>query len=401
MNAKTTSAIVGAVVAMSLVANTVMAQQAATGKPRQEYKGPVKVFILAGQSNMEGHAGVQTLDQLGEHPTHGYLLKKIKKDDGSFVVRDDVFVSYQKGDEKIKRPLSVGMGAWGADWFGPELMFGIGMGDYFKEPVLLIKTCWGGHNLFGCFRPPSAGKPAYEIGDWPKPGDVGASYHKMVKEVRECLANLDTDFPQLKGLKPELSGFVWFQGWNDMCVDQKIRQQVYDEYCPVFVHLVQDLRAEFKVPNPPVVMGELGCGGEKADKDMLDFRAAQAKIATCPELKGTLGYVRTAPFWYPELDELPEKMNAEENRVRKAVADKLKEQLKDQPESADPKKLEQLVKEAGDKALEKDAAYQQAKKECDKHVCNWGCHYQGSARVYCMVGYSLAEAMKPLLQKVP
>jgi alpha-galactosidase len=290
------------------------------------------------------------------------------------------------------------MGAWGKDWFGPELLFGIGMGDYFKEPVLLIKTCWGGHNLFGCFRPPSAGKPAYEIGDWPKPGDVGASYHKMVKEVRECLANLDADFPQLKGLKPELSGFVWFQGWNDMCVDEKIRQQVYDEYCPNFVHLVQDLRAEFKVPKMPVVVGELGVGGEKVDKNMIDFRAGQAKIATAPELKGTLGYVRTAPFWYPELDELPAKMNAEENRVRKAVADKLKEQLKGKPESADPEKMEALVKEAGDKALVDDAEYQQAKKECDKHVCNWGCHYQGSARVYGMVGYSLAEAMKPLLK---
>ena len=194
----------------------------------------------------------------------------------------------------------------------------------------------------------------------------------MVKEVRECLANLDADFPQLKGLKPELSGFVWFQGWNDMCVDEKIRQQVYDEYCPNFIHLVQDLRAEFKVPNLPVVMGELGVGGEKADKDMLDFRAGQAKIATAPELKGTLGYVRTAPFWYPELDELPAKMNAEENRVRKAVADKLKEQLKGKPESADPEKMEALVKEAGDKALVDDAEYQQAKKECDKHVCNWG-----------------------------
>jgi len=399
MYMKTTRSIMCAVAAMSLAANAVMAQQGEAGKPSPKaFKGPVKVFILAGQSNMEGHAGIMTLDRLGEHPTHGYLLKKIKKDDGSFVVRDDVFVSYQKGDEKIKRPLSVGMGAWGADWFGPELMFGIGMGDYFQEPVLLIKTCWGGHNLFGCFRPPSAGKAAYEIGDWPKPGDVGASYHKMVKEVRECLANLDTDFPQLKGLKPEICGFVWFQGWNDMCVAENIRKQVYDEYCPNFVHLVQDLRAEFKVPNLPVVMGELGVGGEKVDKNMLDFRAAQAKIATCPELKGTLGYVRTAPFWYPELDDLPRKMGAEEHRVRKAAEARVKEQMKDQPESADSKKMEQLVKEAGDKALKEDAVYQQAKKECDKHVCNWGCHYQGSARVYCMVGYSLAEAMKPLLK---
>jgi alpha-galactosidase len=374
-----------------------VAQQAVTGKPQQEFKGPVKVFILAGQSNMEGHAGVKTLDRLGEHPTHGYLLKKIKNDDGSFAVRDDVLVSYQKADEKIKRPLSVGMGAWGADWFGPELMFGISMGDHFEEPVLLIKTCWGGHSLYGNFRPPSAGKAGYDTGH--KQEDIGASYHKMVKEVRECLANLDTDFPQLKGLKPELAGFVWFQGWNDMCQPgDKIRQQVYDEYCPNFVHLVQDQCAEFKVPNLPVVLGELGVGGEKADKNMLDFRAGQAKIATCPELKGTVGYVRTAPFWYPELDELPRKMESEEHRVRSAVEAKVKEQMKDKPERTDSKKPEDILREAGDKALENDAEYQKAKKESDMHVCNWYCHYQGSARVYCMVGYSLAEAMKPLLK---
>ena len=400
MNTKSTIAMVGAIVSLAWATNAVMAQQAGADQSRPGFKGPVKVFILAGQSNMEGHGGVKTLDRLGEHPTHGHLLKKIKRDDGSLIVRDDVFVSYQKADEKIQRPLSVGMGAWGEDWFGPELMFGIEMGDHFKEPVLLIKTCWGGHSLYGNFRPPSAGKPAYETGY--KPEEIGASYHKMVNEVRECLAHLDTDFPQLKGLKTELCGFVWFQGWNDMCQPgDDIRRQVYDEYCPNFVHLVQDLRAEFKVPNLPVVVGELGVGGDQADKNMLDFRAGQAQIASCPELKGRLGYVRTTPFWYPELDELPRKMEAEERRVRQAVAAHLKEQLKDKPESADTKKLEQLVKEAGDKALETDSAYQQAKQASDQHVCNWYCHYQGSARVYCMVGYSLAEAMKPLLTAKP
>lgn len=369
------------------------------GLSPNSFAKPLKVFILAGQSNMEGNGGVQTLDQLGKHPTHGHLLKKIKKADGSFVVRDDVFVSYKKESEHIKRALSVGMGPWGPEWFGPEVMFGIGMGDHFKDPVLLIKTCWGGHSLYGNFRPPSAGQAAYETGC--KPEEVGASYHKMVKEVRECLANIDTDFPQLKGLEPELSGFVWFQGWNDMCADEKIRQQVYDEYCPNFVHLVQDLRAEFKVPNLPVVMGELGVGGEKADQNMMDFRADQAKIAKRPELKGTIGYVRTAPFWYSELDELPRKMEAEESRVRTEVAAKLKKKMKKQPESEDSKKMEELIKEAGDKALEEDRDYQKAKKESDLHVCNWYCHYQGSARVICMVGYSLAEAMKPLLATKP
>jgi len=367
-------------------------------KPRQELKGTVKVFILAGQSNMEGHAGVQTLDQLGKHPTHGYLLKKIKNADGSFVVRDDVFVSYKKEDEHIKRPLSVGMGASGEE-FGPELMFGIEMGDYYKEPVLLIKTCWGGHSLYGNFRPPSAGKPAYKT-DCP-PEEMGASYQKMVKEVRACLASLDTDFPQLKGLKPELCGFVWFQGWNDMCAGDEIKQQVYDEYCPNFVHLVQDLRAEFKVPNMPVVMGELGVDGEKAGKDMMDFRAAQAKIEASPELKGTLGYVRTAPFWYSKLDELAGKLEAEEARVRSLVEPKINKKMKNKPEMKNPDKMGELIGEAVEKAKETDSAYLKVKKEADKHIAHWGCHYYGSARVYCMVGYSLAEAMRPLLKTKP
>ena len=366
------------------------------GSTLQSEARPLKVFILAGQSNMEGYAGVQTLDRLGEHPTHGYLLKKIKKDDGSFVARDDVFVSYKKEDEHIKRPLSVGMGALGEEWFGPELMFGIGMGDFYKEPVLLIKTCWGGHSLYGNFRPPSAGKPAYQTDC--KPEEMGASYHKMVKEVRECLANLDTDFPQLKGLKTELCGFVWFQGWNDLCAGDEIKQQVYDEYCPNFVHLVQDLRAEFKTPNLPVVMGELGVNGEKPDKDMMDFRAAQAKIETCRELKGTLGYVRTAPFWYPELDEWAGKLESEEARIRNSVELRITKKMKGKPESKKPDKMEELINAAVEKAKEKDAGYLKVKKEADKHICHWGCHYYGSARVYSMIGYSLAEAMKPLLK---
>jgi alpha-galactosidase len=392
---KMTVALILSVVVSLAAGRPAAGEQADAGKPRTEFKGPVKVFILAGQSNMEGHGGIRTINELGAHPTLGNLLKKIKKDDGSFVVRDDVFVSYLRGADKVKRPLTVGQGI-NQDYIGPELMFGIDMGDYYKEPVLLIKTCWGGHTLFGHFRSPSAGKPAYDTGDWPKPENVGESYREMVKEVRECLANLDTDFPQLKGMKTEISGFVWFQGWNDMCSGKK---EVFDEYCSNFVHLVQDLRKEFNVPNMPAVVGELGVGGENVDKNNLDFRAAQAKLATCPELKGTVGYVRTAPFWYPALDELPGKLDTEERRVRKAAGEKVKEQMKDKPESKDSKKMEQLVQEAGDKALEVDVDYQKVKKEHDGVISHWGCHYQGSARVYALVGYGLAEAMKPLLKK--
>jgi hypothetical protein len=38
----------------------------------------VRVFILAGQSNMEGHGRIRNLNHLGNHPQYGYLLNTLK-----------------------------------------------------------------------------------------------------------------------------------------------------------------------------------------------------------------------------------------------------------------------------------------------------------------------------------
>ena len=54
---------------------------------------PVKVFILAGQSNMDGQANVSTIDFLGEDKEHGALLKIFKPDGKSFITRDDVWIA--------------------------------------------------------------------------------------------------------------------------------------------------------------------------------------------------------------------------------------------------------------------------------------------------------------------
>ena len=57
-------------------------------------KGPLKIFLMAGQSNMEGHANVATIDFLGEDtdPARAALLKKFKPDGKTLVTRDDVWV---------------------------------------------------------------------------------------------------------------------------------------------------------------------------------------------------------------------------------------------------------------------------------------------------------------------
>jgi len=128
----------------------------------QAGKSPVKVFILAGQSNMEGHGMVKidakrnggkgSLEYLVRNPAGAERYKHLIDDSGQWKVRDDVWIWYlgRKGG------LTVGYGAR-QDMIGPELQFGNFLGDYFDNQVLLIKIAWGGKSLAKDFRPPSSG----------------------------------------------------------------------------------------------------------------------------------------------------------------------------------------------------------------------------------------------------
>ncbi len=58
---------------------------------------PLKVFILAGQSNMEGHAEISTFDYIGKDPATAPLLKEMRNPDGTPRVCDKVWMSYLTG----------------------------------------------------------------------------------------------------------------------------------------------------------------------------------------------------------------------------------------------------------------------------------------------------------------
>ena len=237
---------------------------------------PLKIFILAGQSNMQGQGVVDLDDQKDYNGGKGNLvwsigqsaskdmMRHLQDADGNWVEREDVFVRYQTENELKTGGLTIGYSGYsGRHHIGLELQFGHVVGDYFEQPVLLVKTCWGGKSLFKDFRPPSAD------------GETGEYYLKMVAETREALDRVGEDFPQLKPVGHEIAGFVWMQGWNDM-----IDQGATAEYAANLVHLVQDVRAEFELPNLPVVIGELGNGGdppfgEKGEGQMLKFRRQQ------------------------------------------------------------------------------------------------------------------------------
>lgn len=287
----------------------------------------VKVFILAGQSNMEGKATNALLEHQATDPKTKDLFAHLRRDD-KWIVRDDVFVKFLNRRGK----LTIGYGS--PNRTGVELEFGTVMGEHFKQPVLLIKTAWGGHSLVKNFRPPSAGLPSDDKlqtelaqaqdraqkdneknkknNPLPTLEDIkrayGASYRAMLDEVRETIQNCETLFPELKGKKLELAGFVWFQGWNDQYGGQ-------DEYSSNLMHLIRDVRTDLQAPKLPFVIAAMGQNGSKpAQGAMLTIQNAQLSMNDVPEFRGNVKTIRTDilvdkaaedlyPHWKERLEE--------------------------------------------------------------------------------------------------
>ena len=324
--------------------------------------GPVKLFILAGQSNMEGKAPNELLEHQATDPKTKDLFAHLRKND-QWIVRDDVFIKFLDR----KGPLTVGYGSPGRT--GIELEFGTVMGDFIAEPVVLVKPAWGGHSLCKLFRSPAAGFPAAEVlekelkqaqdrvtndneknqKNAPLPTmddikkDYGSSYRNMLAEVKDVMDNYATMFPSLNGRKIEPAGFVWFQGWNDQYGGE-------NEYESNMKHFINDVRKDLNAPKLPFVIAAMGQNGSKpASGAMLTIQQAQLAMNNVPEFNDNVRAIRT--------DEL----------VDKAAEDLYPTWQKN---------IEQWKLTGGDR----------------------GYHYLGSAIWFTRIGHATGEAMKGLMQ---
>lgn len=267
---------------------------------------PVKVFILAGQSNMEGHGfiaadpkrngGKGSLEFLVKDPATSKRFAHLVDEAGQWRTRDDVRISYldQSG------PLTVGFGAR-KELIGPELGFGWVMGEALDEPVLLIKCAWGGKSLAVDFRPPSAGKIPYSIGEKQdaeiasNPAIVGKYYRETVKLTKEALAKIKELVPGSDG-RYVIAGFGWHQGWND-----RISDKFNGEYESNLSHFIRDFRTELGAPQMPFVIAETGMTGpEEKHPRALSLMKAQAAVAERQEFQGNVAFVGTRSFWRPQ-----------------------------------------------------------------------------------------------------
>ena len=323
----------------------------------QPTKGPVKVFILAGQSNMDGNASISTIDFLGEDKEHGALLKKFKPDGKTLVTREDVWVAHRG----VYGNLAPGYGARKSDdtlgnCIGPEYAFGYFLGEALNEQVLLIKYATGGQSLYQNFRPPSAGLPAGA-----KPEDFGDQYRGLIGYVHDTLNNLKKRFPGYdEKAGYEIAGFVWFQGYNDQ-FDENARK----EYGKNLVCLIKDLRQEFKPPEMKVVVGVMGVNGVRNEVGkQKDVRDGQRFVNTVPEFKGNVKAIESAPLLHPEI-----------------VA----------------------IKTAGwlnpDRDLKKTPVTEEEQAMLKRATSNQGYHYYGEGRFFILLGKAFAETMLELQGK--
>lgn len=254
---------------------------------------PLKVFILAGQSNMVGHGEVEK----GDRGNLNYLVGNDKKgayqhlvnEKGDWEVRDDVFI-YFNHQEKIQTGgLTVGYGA-NEDTIGPELQFGHVVGDHYDGDVLIIKTAWGGKSLAVDFFPPG------DLTDLKPPlvaGDTGYFYVQMISIVNEVLGHLEDYVPSYEGQGYKIMGFGWHQGWND-----RINQAANDAYKENMIQFIKDVRKDLAVPKLPFVMATTGMSGwNETHPRALSLMEAQLAVADFPEFMGNVKVVETRDFW--------------------------------------------------------------------------------------------------------
>jgi hypothetical protein len=373
---------------------------------------PLKVFILVGQSNMEGHARVETIDYIGEDPATAPLLKRLQGPDGKPAVGQGVWISYftgsgDKNGEGFGK-LTTGYGsrqdpAKDGGKIGPEYAFGLAMDRAYQEPVLLIKAAWGGKSLNYDFRSPSAGPYPQTAAEVEKgrnaPADAGRYYRLMLGHVRQVLANPGRVCPAYDPKEGyELAGFIWLQGFNDMVDSNFYPRQAkgaagnrFAKYSDGLACFIRDVRKDLGAPKLPFVIGVMGVGGKDPGADNLAFREAMAAPAALPEFSGNVAAVRTAPFWDEQLGAI----QAKKEKVRQ-MAYELKNK-NPKGANADGKMTEaqqrDYLKDYEAKLISAAEAAQYK-----RGASNAGYHYLGCAKTFALMGEAFAEADLALLK---
>lgn len=376
---------------------------------------PLQVFILAGQSNMQGHAKVSTFEHVGMDPATAPMLAEMQDSNGNPAVCDRVWISsIGCAETEQAGKLTAGFGAsQNGPKIGPEFTFGLYLQKVTNAPILIIKTSWGGKSLNTDFRPPSAGPYVFDAAQLEplekrgkdiaavqaqKEEATGHHYRLMIGHVKSVLADIQRVVPDHDASQGyALAGFVWFQGWNDL-VDSGTypnRDQPggYDAYSEVMAHFIRDVRRDLNAPKLPFVIGVLGVNGPTSEygpdqqrykATHQHFRDAMAAPASLPEFRGNVAAVLTERYWDLELSAARAKENAVMEQAKKLA----------KAQGMKPAAEKELVEKMRTETLS-----ERERTVLDAGVSNAEYHYLGSAKILGGIGKGFAEAMLELIKR--
>ena len=318
---------------------------------------PLKIFILAGQSNTVGHARAHTIATLfaSDNPRDKELLELvIQKDSGlsrktleaqlargvkldeftggiandkikamsdgpektaleakvktlkdqqeaeknkitsSCIVSDRVYINSIADRNKKSGKLGVGYGGDGKK-IGPEYAFGLSMAKKIDGPILLIKTSWGGKSLNYNFRPPSAGP--YELSEKEKASgkaeDIKKNASLNYRMMNEAIHQV---LDNLKDNHPAYDAKTGYEIAGFVWFqgyNDQFSPEFRDNYKNNMINFIKDVREEYKVPQMPFVIGVLGTGMTAEKVAANQVSVAQREAAKAPEFANNVAAVES------------------------------------------------------------------------------------------------------------
>lgn len=194
----------------------------------------VDVYILAGQSNMEGRADRHDLPPRLQGPQQDVLF-----------YHNAAWTALAPGSSRRPAP---------PDGFGPELSFGRALADQAtpRLRIALIKHAVGGTSLSDDWEP-RAGRQSVQL----------------LEKVRHALAALIA-----AGHSPRLRAFVWMQGERDAAT----REQA-EPYADRLRAFIGHMRSELKAPALPFIIGRITPHSQPPRPFSDTIRAAQQHVA--------------------------------------------------------------------------------------------------------------------------
>ena len=222
-----------------------------------------KVFLFAGQSNMDGRGDASKLTEedlnglsFAQKRIQFYYKGSVQNTNDPLIMDGvlDVTDPWQFVKEKFRLEKC----------FGPELFFGINLSKaYPNQNFVFIKRSQGGTSLYGAWNAEWSIEKAKRINEENKP-----------KLFNDFIITVDEQLSKLPSGSYELAGMIWVQGESDSGNKHgSLPSTIYGENLK---KLIQKVREHYNLPELPFLM--LNVGSNKVVHGMKDAAMSMPNV---------------------------------------------------------------------------------------------------------------------------